>query len=347
MSKEKICEIVSKEWTMFTNTKGIEGRAPCQDDANTFINARTSWWSAFPAKVIDSYYEDIQKAILNKRNLITLKYAYMMESTDHTYFKQIEHLLPEIAPIKRKLVDKIVCALIEEEEILRKNKPELIDQNRPLYSSQDKKNRTSVETYTRGELLTYSYITLELIFKYINELHADSQMLLEKQLTRLQSKLPDNRRSESICNANLKKLSDEIEKNSNTADMMNLELAEKIAAIAQKEAMKMGKAFVISIYDTGNNLVLLKKMDGAILASIEISQAKAMTAMAYKMSTLELSQTQELKPLQTWDDASVFGYCYLGGGRVIKVFGKIIGAIGISGGSVEEDDFIAQKCSEF
>lgn len=347
MSKEKICEIISKEWTMFTNTKGIGGRAPCQDDANTFINARTSWWSAFPPKVINSYYEDLQKAILNNRNLITLKYAYMMESTDYQYFKQIEHLLPEIAPMKRKLVDKIVELLLEEEESLRKSDPDLFDQNRPLYSSQDRKNRTSVETYTRGELLTYSYITLELILKYIHELHADEQTLLKKQLTRLQSKVSNHKRGESICNANLKKLSDEIEKHSNTADMMNLELAEKIATIAQKEAMKMGKAFVISIYDTGNNLVLLKKMDGAILASIEISQAKAMTAMAYKMSTLELSKIEELKPLQTWHDSSVFGYCYLGGGRVIKVFGKIIGSIGISGGSVEEDDLIAQKCSEF
>lgn len=346
MNSEKICDIISKEWTMFTNTKGIGGRASCQDDAQTFINARLSWWGGFNSKVINSYYDDILNAIDRNRNLVTLKYAYMMESTDLEGFEQIKHLIPEIIDRKRTLVNEIVALIIGEEEELRGSHPELFDMNRPLYSKEDRKNRTSVETYIRGELCTYSYITLELILKYIKKLHEDGEMLLEKQL--------------KLLNADAKKLSSkakidkEKKQSKNTdeptmelADILNLQLAEKIASLAEAQARKIGKPFVISICDTAGKLILLKKMDDAILASIEISQAKAITAMVYRTSTAELGKVSELKPLQTWKDPSPFGYCYLAGGRPITVLGKIIGAIGISGGTAAEDDLIAQKCSKF
>lgn len=348
MNKEKICDIISKEWSMFTNTKGIGGRASCQDDAQTFINARLSWWGGFNTKVINSYYDDVLNAIDRNRNLVTLKYAYMMESTDRESFNQIKHLIPEIIDRKKDLVNEIVALIIGEEEELRSSNPELFDMNRPLYTKEDCKNRTSVETYIRGELCTYSYITLELILKYIKSLHEDGEMLLEKQLKLLNADAKNiKKKPTSKLSCGTKEEKKAKESQMELANILNLQLAEKIAGFAEAEARKMGKPFVISICDTAGKLILLKRMDDAILASIEISQAKAITAMAYKMSTAELGNIKELEPLKKWQDSSPFGYCYLAGGRPITVLGKIIGSIGISGGTAAEDDLIAQKCSKF
>ena len=66
---------------------------------------------------------------------------------------------------------------------------------------------------------------------------------------------------------------------------INLEQAKKIAASAQAEAKKNEWAVVISIFDSGGNLVLLERMDNCQIGSVEISQDKAKCAVAFRRPT--------------------------------------------------------------
>ncbi|EPG50573.1 PF03928 domain protein [Leptospira kirschneri serovar Cynopteri str. 3522 CT] len=71
---------------------------------------------------------------------------------------------------------------------------------------------------------------------------------------------------------------------------IRLEVAKKIVFKAQSEAKKNGWKMVISVVDSGGNLVLLEKMDGAQFASIDISQGKAKCANNFRRSTKSRSQ---------------------------------------------------------
>ncbi|MBF0528198.1 MAG: heme-binding protein [Deltaproteobacteria bacterium] len=124
---------------------------------------------------------------------------------------------------------------------------------------------------------------------------------------------------------------------------IKLETALEVIAAAKKKAMEIGVPMVIAVADTGGNLLALQRMDEALLVSIEIAANKAYTAVALKMPTEELAKiSQSGQPL--------FGINAVGGGKVIifgggiplKKDGKIIGAIGVSGGSVEDDVKCAQ-----
>ncbi len=122
--------------------------------------------------------------------------------------------------------------------------------------------------------------------------------------------------------------------------MMNihLDLALKVIEAAKKKSKEIGVPMVIAVVDGGGNLVAQQRMDGAILASIDISRNKAYTAVAVKVSTNDLAGV-------TQSGQTLFGLHTTDGGRIV-IFGggipltrndEIIGGIGVSGGSVEED----------
>ena len=93
-------QIVEKEWLMFQQVQGVNGRAACQDDWTTFLIMRLSQFEGWDTDVLESYFEDIVQAEAQERNLIMEKYAYMMEETDPVYFLSIKELLPEISEEK-------------------------------------------------------------------------------------------------------------------------------------------------------------------------------------------------------------------------------------------------------
>lgn len=107
---------------------------------------------------------------------------------------------------------------------------------------------------------------------------------------------------------------------------------------AVQHAQKNGLLMNIAVVDAGGNLKAFARMDGAYLASIDISIRKAKTARSLNMSTLELGKAaqpgQPLYGIEVLDGTmAVFG-----GGELIKnKDGLIIGAIGVSGDSVEND----------
>jgi uncharacterized protein GlcG (DUF336 family) len=122
-----------------------------------------------------------------------------------------------------------------------------------------------------------------------------------------------------------------------------LESAKKMAELAEKKAKELGVSIVFSVVDRGGNLILLQKMENAYFTSIDISINKAFTSVALKISTDKVAPLvqpgESLYGLQLTNNCRIVPF---GGGIPIEVDGQIVGAVGISGGTVEEDIMIAE-----
>ncbi|MFD1388624.1 heme-binding protein [Oceanobacillus oncorhynchi subsp. oncorhynchi] len=124
---------------------------------------------------------------------------------------------------------------------------------------------------------------------------------------------------------------------------VNLELAKKLIEGAEKEAEKIGVSMVISVVDEGGNLIAVHRMNDAWLASIDIAQNKAWTSVALKMPTSNLAEATvphaELYGLNTTNNGRIVLF---GGGIPLVENDQVIGAVGVSGSSVEHDMQVAQ-----
>ena len=160
MATDLINDIVLREWQMFGRVQNQGGRASCQDDWETFFIMRSSQLAVWTEDTLRSYRRDLQSAEAAGRNLLQEKYAYMMESTVPEEFARIRHLLPEVEPERKKLIDAIAETQIREMEQLAAQYPHVAATMRPLRSRSDSPWCTSLETYLKGELCTYSQETL-------------------------------------------------------------------------------------------------------------------------------------------------------------------------------------------
>ncbi|RHW35542.1 GlcG/HbpS family heme-binding protein [Oceanobacillus profundus] len=124
---------------------------------------------------------------------------------------------------------------------------------------------------------------------------------------------------------------------------MNLELAKKLIEGAEQEAANIGVSMVISVVDEGGNLIAVHRMDDAWLASVDIAQNKAWTSVALKMPTSDLAEATipqaELYGLNTTNNGRIVLF---GGGIPLVENDQVIGAVGVSGSSVEHDVQVAQ-----
>ena len=132
-----------------------------------------------------------------------------------------------------------------------------------------------------------------------------------------------------------------------TAKAANGELLDAaliMVAGAQNKAEEIGVPMVISVMDMDGNLVLMHRMEGSLLASMDISQNKAFTAVALKMPSADVKKlAQEGEELQGIAVREAGKIVEFGGGLPIyDKDGKQIGGIGVSGGSVAEDTSVAQ-----
>ena len=116
---------------------------------------------------------------------------------------------------------------------------------------------------------------------------------------------------------------------------ISLQQAQSVTQAAVAEATRRGWAMNVAVVDSGGNLVTFARMDGAQLASISIAEHKARTAAKYR------------RPTKLFEDAVQKGILYLTtlddviasrGGIPLVVDGKIIGAIGCSGGTGSQDE---------
>jgi uncharacterized protein GlcG (DUF336 family) len=128
---------------------------------------------------------------------------------------------------------------------------------------------------------------------------------------------------------------------------MTLDLALRLIAAAREKAYEIGVPMVIAVVDDGGNLVAQQRMDNALLVSISISLNKAYTAVALKLPTHALAPlAQPEKPLFGIHNADGGRIIIFGGGFPLKAGGAIIGGIGVSGGSVEQDMECAQAATK-
>ena len=124
---------------------------------------------------------------------------------------------------------------------------------------------------------------------------------------------------------------------------LSLEKARKIIRAGERKAKEMNIAAVFAVVNPEGNLIIEERMDNAILVSIEVAYKKAYTAAALKLNTEDL--TALVQP-----GAMFYGlqsdpkYIVFGGGMLLKIDGKIVGAVGVSGGSAQEDMEIAKAC---
>lgn len=164
MEKEKIInKILEKEWKYFSNLNNIGGRADCQDNREDFIIMRKSQWETFNKETLLSYLEDLN----SKNNPLFQKYAQMMKYNSPEEYEKIKDILEKVSEEKTDLVNKIMFIYMEWEKEFFERYPIFSSMGRPLYSSKDNDIETSIETYLRGELLSYSEKTLKLYLDYI------------------------------------------------------------------------------------------------------------------------------------------------------------------------------------
>ncbi len=125
--------------------------------------------------------------------------------------------------------------------------------------------------------------------------------------------------------------------------MVTLNDAKKIIGAAEKKAAAIGQPMNIAVADGGGNLVAHVRMDGAWLGSIDIAIKKAFTSRAFDIAT------KDLAPLAQ-PGADFFGIDASNGGRImifaggipLKRDGKVVGAVGVSGGSGAQDQAVAE-----
>ena len=121
-------------------------------------------------------------------------------------------------------------------------------------------------------------------------------------------------------------------------DYISLEDAKLLALKVEVKAKEMGVNAVVAIADDGGNLKLCECMDNSYLASRDIAINKAYTSVALKMSTKKLSSlSQPGQPLYGIQHTNGGKIVIFGGGDTLEISGKIVGGIGVSGGSEEQD----------
>ena len=132
MTRELIENIVDREWSMFDRVRNEGGRASCQNDPATFRIMRTSQFMTWPEDLLRSYLADLETADRVGRNLLTEKYAFMMESTSPFEFRRIRHMLPVPDQDSLAWIREIVNTHVNWERRTDQAYPRVRSKGRPL-----------------------------------------------------------------------------------------------------------------------------------------------------------------------------------------------------------------------
>ncbi|WP_200806272.1 DUF4125 family protein [Demequina sp. NBRC 110052] len=175
---ERAREIVAHEWRQFQEVQGEGGRASCQDNPAEFEVQRLGQFMTWPMALLDSYAADLADADAAGRNLLTEKYARMMESTEpERYARELEPHLPGLDDERVAAQERIIAVQVAWARAFHHDYPRLGAAMRVLTTGQDTLESTSFETYLRGELGTYSDATLALYGDLVNALAGAGQNL--------------------------------------------------------------------------------------------------------------------------------------------------------------------------
>ena len=126
------------------------------------------------------------------------------------------------------------------------------------------------------------------------------------------------------------------------AEDLTLGAAERIVAAAKQKAAEISTKMDIAVVDAGGNLKAFARMDGAWLGSIDIAQRKARTARWFDMNTGEIGKlSQPGGPLYGIEHSNAGLITFPGGVPLKNAKGEVVGAIGVSGSTVENDHSVA------
>ncbi len=127
--------------------------------------------------------------------------------------------------------------------------------------------------------------------------------------------------------------------------MSNLKLADarRIIEAGEAQATKIGQPQNLAVVDGGGNLIAHVRMDGAWIGSVDISQNKAWTARAFDLATKDLADNAQPGEQFYGIHASNNGRVMIfAGGIPLSRDGEVIGAVGVSGGTGEQDQSVAE-----
>jgi uncharacterized protein GlcG (DUF336 family) len=125
--------------------------------------------------------------------------------------------------------------------------------------------------------------------------------------------------------------------------MVTLADARRVIEAAEQKAQEIGQPMNIAVADEGGNLVAHVRMDGAWIGSIDISIKKAYTSRAFDIATKDLAEHSQSGGQFFGIHASNNGKVMIfAGGIPLKKRGKVVGAIGVSGGYGEQDHAVAE-----
>ena len=125
--------------------------------------------------------------------------------------------------------------------------------------------------------------------------------------------------------------------------MITLQEAQRIISAAEDKARQMGQPMNIAVMDAGRNLVAFHRMDGAWVASTDIAIDKAFTSAGRGLTTRKLGEmAQPGQPLFGINTTNSGRIVIFAGGIPLMRDGEVIGAIGVSGGTVDEDHEVAE-----
>lgn len=124
---------------------------------------------------------------------------------------------------------------------------------------------------------------------------------------------------------------------------LTLAAARAIIVAVEREARQMGVAISCAVVDSGDQLVAFERMDGADLVTVTLATDKAFTALANRMPTADLAPIVQ-------PGAEFYGYDSVAGGRMIvfagglplAIDGVLVGGLGVSGGSADQDQRAAE-----
>jgi uncharacterized protein GlcG (DUF336 family) len=129
--------------------------------------------------------------------------------------------------------------------------------------------------------------------------------------------------------------------------MITLADAKRVIDAAERKAGDIGQPMNIAVVDGGGNLLAHVRMDGAWIGSIDIAINKAFTARAFDIATKDLGENSQPGQQFFGIHASNHGRVMIfAGGIPLKREGKVVGAVGVSGGQGKQDQAVAEAAAK-